>query len=157
MPNLCSSNDKKTWYTLSIIYSINPRGCPPLATISLVQALCMLGDSGFFRLQGIKVLWRLQFLGYLRTLSLKFQKVRTKIEVVLSLPCWLSQYSGQLQFWSEPSERSIFQTFWRAYSCTIFLFFWVRDIKFWLLSYFFISFNCAKFQQDWTTLILVIL
>ena len=45
-----------------------------------------LGDTGFFRLQGIKVLWRLQFLGYFRTLSLKSQKARTKIEVVLTLP-----------------------------------------------------------------------
>ena len=26
--------------------------------------------------------------------------------------------------------------------------------KFWLLAYVLISFNCAKFQQDWTTLIL---
>ena len=50
-----------------------------------------LGDTGFFRLQCIKVLWRLQFLGYFTTLSLKFQKARTKIEVVLGLPCWLSQ------------------------------------------------------------------
>ena len=56
-------------------------------------AVRTLGDTGFFRLQGIKVLWRLLFLGYLRTLSLKFQKDRTKIEVVLSLPCWLSQFS----------------------------------------------------------------
>ena len=55
-----------------------------------------LGDTGFFRLQGIKVLWRLQFLGYLRTLSLKFQKARTKIEVVLTLPGWLSQFSCRL-------------------------------------------------------------
>jgi hypothetical protein len=39
MPNLFSSNDKKPWYTLSIIYSINPRGCPPLGTISLGQAV----------------------------------------------------------------------------------------------------------------------
>ena len=59
---------------------------------------------------GIKVLWRLQFLEYFRTLCLKFQKARTKIEIVLSLPCWLSQQtanmadSGKLQFWSEPSE-----------------------------------------------------
>ena len=44
---------------------------------------------------GIKVLWRLQFLEYLRTLNLKFQKAQTKIEVVLSLPCWLSQFT----FW----------------------------------------------------------
>ena len=41
---------------------------------------------------GIKVYWRLQFLGYLRTLSLKFQKARTKIEVVLT-----RQPSGQSQ------------------------------------------------------------
>ena len=38
---------------------------------------------------GIEVLWRLQFLKYLRTLSLKFQKARTKIKVVLS-----TVYSG---------------------------------------------------------------
>ena len=42
---------------------------------------------------GFKVYWRIQFLGYLRTLSLKFQKARNKIEVVLTLPCWLSQFS----------------------------------------------------------------
>ena len=35
--------------------------------------------------------------------------------------------------------------------------FWVRDFKLRLLAYFLISFNCAKFQQDWTTLILDIL
>ena len=35
--------------------------------------------------------------------------------------------------------------------------FWVRDLKFWLLAYFFILLSCAKFQQDWTTLILDIL
>ena len=51
---------------------------------------------------GIKILWRLRFLEYMRTKRLKFQKAWTKIEVVLSLPCWLSQQ--QLQFWSEPSE-----------------------------------------------------
>ena len=35
--------------------------------------------------------------------------------------------------------------------------FWIRDFKQWLLAYFLISFNCAKFQQDWTTFILDIL
>ena len=39
-----------------------------------------LEDTGFFRLQSIKVLWGLQFVGYLRTLSLKFQKATSKIE-----------------------------------------------------------------------------
>ena len=67
--------------------------------------LYTLGDSGFFRLQGIKVLWRLRFLEYLRTLSLKFQKAQTEIEVVLSLDETANRAdSGQLQFWSEPSE-----------------------------------------------------
>ncbi len=62
----------------------------------------LLGDTGFFRLQGIKILCRLQFLGYLRTLSLEFQKAQTKIEVgFLRQP---TEQSGQLQFWSEPSE-----------------------------------------------------
>ena len=49
---------------------------------------------------GIKVSRRLQFLEYLRTLHLKFQKARTKTEVVLSLPCWLAQLNwltGQTQ------------------------------------------------------------
>ena len=45
----------------------------------------------------IKVYRRLQFLEYLRTLSLKFQKARTKIEVVLTLPCWLSLPTRQSQ------------------------------------------------------------
>ena len=59
----------------------------------------MLGINirGFTKF-GIKVLWRLHVLEYLRTLHLKFQMARTKIEVVLSTPCWLSQ------LWSEPSE-----------------------------------------------------
>ena len=41
----------------------------------------------------ITVACSLQFHWCLRTLSLKFQKARTKIEVFLSLPCWLSQFS----------------------------------------------------------------
>ena len=40
-----------------------------------------------------KIYLLIQFLEYLRTLSLKFQKARTKIEVVLALPCWLSQFN----------------------------------------------------------------
>ena len=40
--------------------------------------------------------------------------------------------------------------------CQIFVF-WVRDFKLWLLAYFFILTKCAKFQQDWTKLILDIL
>ena len=61
---------------------------------------------------GIKIYWRLQFLEYLRTLSLKFQKARTKIEVVLSLPSWLSQlnwdsYQGRLR-----TTPILVQAFW---------------------------------------------
>ena len=53
-----------------------------------------LADSWiFFRLFVSRLAWNPQFLGYLRTLSLEFQKVTSKIEVFLSLPCWLSQFS----------------------------------------------------------------
>ena len=41
--------------------------------------------------------WSLQFLGYLRALSLKFQKATSKIVVFLSLPSWLSQFSWDSQ------------------------------------------------------------
>jgi hypothetical protein len=54
---LCRSNGKKAWHTLSIIYSINPRGCPPLATISLVQAVVNRGvpttEDNFYGSHGI--------------------------------------------------------------------------------------------------------
>ena len=51
------------------------------------NAVCILGVSPNFEItvaRGLKFHW------YLRTLSIKFQKARTKIEVSLSLPCWLS-------------------------------------------------------------------
>ena len=47
---------------------------------------------------GIKIYWRLQFLEYMRTLNSKFRKDRTKIEVALTLPCWLSQINYSLQY-----------------------------------------------------------
>ena len=67
--------------------------------------------SYFFRLQGIKIYWLIQFLGYLRTLSLKFQKARTKIEVVLTLHCWLSQLQGRPRTTSILVRKSL-RTFW---------------------------------------------
>ena len=51
----------------------------------------MLGCVTFIRLKGIKLYWKLQFLECLRTLSLKFQKAQTKIEVVLTLPWDIQQ------------------------------------------------------------------
>ena len=80
--------------------------------------VCTVGDSGFFRLQGIKVLWRLQFLEYLRTLSLKFQKARTKIEVVLSLPCWLSQFSWDSQQGRLRTTSILVWAFWN-FECKV--------------------------------------
>ena len=63
-----------------------------------------LANSGFFfHTFSIKVVWYLQFLGYLRTLSLKFQKATSKIEVFLSLPCCLSQTANR----TEPGKTSI--------------------------------------------------
>jgi hypothetical protein len=32
-----------------------------------------------------------------------------------------------------------------------FFVFKVRNFKYWLFAYFLISFNCAKFQENWTT------
>ena len=58
---------------------------PTMSTLTFIR--------GFTKF-GIKVLWRLKFLDYLSPLTLKFQKARTKIKVVLTLPCWLSQLSS---------------------------------------------------------------
>ena len=98
------------------VHSISPppvllASPPPSRFSDLPKALvCTLADSGFFKTFDIKVAWSLQFWGYLRTLSLKFQKATSKMEIFLSLPCWLSHFSwdsrgaGKLQFWSYPSE-----------------------------------------------------
>ena len=61
---------------------------------------------------GIKVYWRLQFLRYIRTLSLKFQKARTKIEAVLTLPCWLSQFSWDSQLGRVRTTSVLVRAFW---------------------------------------------
>ena len=55
-----------------------------------------LGSKGIYILNQIQyqVAWRLQFLGYLRILTLKFQRATSKIEVFLSLPYRLSQFSS---------------------------------------------------------------
>ena len=67
---------------------------------------------------GIKVLWRLQFLKYLRTLHLKFQKARTKIEVFLSLPCWLSQFSWDSQQGRLRTTSILVRAFWN-FKCKV--------------------------------------
>ena len=53
-------------------------------------------------------------------------------------------------------QRNIFQTFWKPHCCAKFLFTcWVQILA---IFYFFkILLNCAKFERDWTKLILVIL
>ena len=60
--------------------------------------------------------WSLQFLGYLRTLSLKFQKARTKIEVFQSLPCWLSQFSWDSQQGRGRKTSTLLVAFWNSKS-----------------------------------------
>ena len=57
---------------------------------------CCLGVSPNFE---ITVACTLKFHWHLRTFSLK-QKARTKIEVFLSLPCWLSQSILLIAFWN---------------------------------------------------------
>ena len=61
---------------------------------------------------GIKVLWRLQFLGYFRTLNLKSQKAPTKIEVVLTPPGWLSQLSWDSQPGRVRTSSILVRAFW---------------------------------------------
>jgi hypothetical protein len=60
----------------------------------------------------IKVAWSLQFLGYLRTLGLKFQKAQTKIEVFLALPCWLSQLNWDSQQGRKRKISILLESFW---------------------------------------------
>ena len=72
-----------------------------------------------------------------------------------------SNYNPDPQSSETDSENYIFKELSSKTSETALLHqifvFKVRDFKLWLLAYFLISFNCAKFQQDWTTLILDIL
>ena len=71
-------------------------------------SVCTRGFTKF----GIKVLWRLQFfIGY-RTLDLKFQKARTKIEVVLSLPSWLSQLNWDSNQGRVRTTSILVRAFW---------------------------------------------
>ena len=52
---------------------------------------------------------------------------------------------------SKPSAKHIY-----SHSCTNFFAFWVRDLKIWLHTclFFWILLSCAKFELDWTNLIL---
>ena len=59
-----------------------------------------------------KIYWLIQFVGYLRTLGLKFQKARTKIEVVLTLPCWLSQFRWDSQQGRPRTTSILVRAFW---------------------------------------------
>ena len=55
-------------------------------------------------------------------------------------------------------ERAIFQTFWKDDFCTKSLFFELETSNFgYILAYFLILFDYAKFRKDWTTFILDIL
>ena len=77
----------------------------------------------------IKVLWRLQFLEYLRTLRLKFQKARIKIEVVLSLPCWLSQYCHNKLYQSLSDLECILVIFWHRKFAIIIVAYWNQCLQ----------------------------
>ena len=74
---------------------------------------------------------------------------RLKPKLVISLVCPVSCLSlaetaiwadsGQLQFWSEPSERSIFQTFWKPDFGARFLFIELDTSNFgYLLIFYFL-------------------
>ena len=69
------------------------------------------------------------------------------------------------KFWPKTLRHFCLLNLWKEYLPNIlesallprFFVYWVRDFKFCLHAYFLILLNCAKFQQDWTTLILDIL
>ena len=86
----------------------------PMREDSIQKYLCSMYIRGFTKF-GIKVLWRLQILGYFRTLHLKFQKTRTKIEVVLTLPCWLSQFSWDSQPGRVRTTSILVRAFWNFF------------------------------------------
>ena len=77
---------EKSWLWWRITYKCTRvcRACSQKSNCFCMYNSTYIQFRGFTKF-GIKVLWRLQFfIGY-RTLSLKSQKARTKIEVVLSL------------------------------------------------------------------------
>ena len=63
-----------------------------------------------------------------------------------------SSIFGDFFFWKEYFPNLLETWFWGQ----IFVY-WARYFKFWLLAYFLILLNCAKFEKDWTTFILDIL
>ena len=70
--------------------------------------------------------------------------------LLLQIGPWVSRIFGSCEKEYFPNLLEI------TLLCQIFVF-WVRDFKFWLLAYFLIFFDYAKFQKDWTTFILDIL
>jgi hypothetical protein len=65
---------------------------------------------------------------------------------------WEKKFQIQIEFSKEYFPNLLVNLFWGQ----IFVF-QVRDLKIWLFAYFLILLSCAKFHQDWTTLILEIL
>ena len=64
-----------------------------------------------------------------------------KNEIICTSCPWKEYFPNLLETW-----------FWDQ----IFVY-WARYFKFWLLAFFLILLNCAKFEEDWTTFILDIL
>ena len=86
--------------------------------------LCRLADSGFlknFLYQG----------GVMPTVSWVFEDIKFKTAETAN---WAQ--SGKHQFWSEPSERSIFQTFWKVHCWSKSLFFELETSNFGYLLIF---------------------
>ena len=73
------------------------------------QGICKLGVSPNFE---ITVACGLKFHWYLRTLSLKFQKALTKMEVFLSLPCCLSLFNWDSQQGRDRKTPILLVAFW---------------------------------------------
>ena len=98
----------RKWYLKRCIFYVPNKVSSSRASWHVPWPTYIRGFTKF----GIKVAWRLQFLEYLKTLSLKFQKARTKIEVVLALPCWLSQLNWDSQQGRLRTTSILVRAFW---------------------------------------------
>ena len=102
--------------------------------------------------------WSLQFLGYLRTLSLKFQKATSKIEVFLPLPCWLSQLNWDSQQGRDRKTSILVLAFWN-FKFKVLKYQWnfrphatvISNLVKPLIYIHFLLVTIEKYYQDWCT------
>ena len=84
-PRFLSQEFRSQQKQIELTRLVSSRFTYGVCTIQVIQA--------FFQTSRYQYIVNATVSGVLEDLSLKFQKARTKIQEVLSLPCWLSQFS----------------------------------------------------------------